>query len=364
MGNARIESCTAIPAEPESSIEPQDCVWARGALHAHTTASDGNASPQEVVDWYRNHGYQFVMLSDHDVTPDLSSITVPSDGSFVIIPGVEIGKDCEERTPVHMNGIGMVEPPRPKGEFLPCHPPPSVPVMETMKIMAAYIRNTGAMLQINHPNFGWSFNHRELVEVKGSYLLEVLNGAPAAMNFGDAAHVSAEQMWDVLLSNGRQVYASGGDDAHEYHIWGETRENPGRYWIVVRAKTLTPDHIIAAIRSGDFYVSSGVEMEQISFSDGELAVRVAQKPGWQYLIRFIGMWGAILQETEGASGVCKLPESDPDSYVRCKIIGRNTLYSEWVDLVARLTRGIQPDPPRVYSEVALTQAFRNCSQVL
>lgn len=34
--------------------------WLKGNTHTHTLNSDGDSSPDEVVRWYREHGYQFL----------------------------------------------------------------------------------------------------------------------------------------------------------------------------------------------------------------------------------------------------------------------------------------------------------------
>lgn len=40
--------------------------WYKGNLHTHTYWSDGDAFPEMVLDWYKNNGYQFVALTDHN----------------------------------------------------------------------------------------------------------------------------------------------------------------------------------------------------------------------------------------------------------------------------------------------------------
>ena len=40
--------------------------WYKGSLHSHTTNSDGDASPIDVVMWYRDHGYDWLVISDHN----------------------------------------------------------------------------------------------------------------------------------------------------------------------------------------------------------------------------------------------------------------------------------------------------------
>ena len=40
--------------------------WYKGNLHTHTLNSDGDSTPHEVATWYREHGYQFLVLTDHN----------------------------------------------------------------------------------------------------------------------------------------------------------------------------------------------------------------------------------------------------------------------------------------------------------
>ena len=38
----------------------------RGNLHTHSNRSDGDSDPADVYAWYRDHGYDFVALTDHN----------------------------------------------------------------------------------------------------------------------------------------------------------------------------------------------------------------------------------------------------------------------------------------------------------
>jgi hypothetical protein len=133
-------------------------------------------------------------------------------------------------------------------------------------------------------------------------------------NAGSASFLSTEQTWDILLSEGRKVYAAATDDMH---ILGTDKEDgPGRGWVVARVPELTQQAIVEALSKGDFYASTGVELADYSFDGKEF--KVEAKPGQKYLIRFIGKWGRILQETEGISATYKI--TGKESYVRCKVI--------------------------------------------
>lgn len=49
---------------PVSTSAPR---WYRGNLHTHTFWSDGRAFPEEAISWYKERGYHFLGLSDHNI---------------------------------------------------------------------------------------------------------------------------------------------------------------------------------------------------------------------------------------------------------------------------------------------------------
>ena len=57
---------------------------------------------------------------------------------------------------------------------------------------------------------------------------------------------------------------------------------------MVKARKLTPDHIVHAMEDGDFYATTGVELRSIERTSKKLEVRVDAEAGVEYEIRFIG----------------------------------------------------------------------------
>ena len=52
------------------SFEAQDTAgtrWFKGNTHTHTLWSDGDAAPEWVVAWYKEHDYDFLSLTDHNI---------------------------------------------------------------------------------------------------------------------------------------------------------------------------------------------------------------------------------------------------------------------------------------------------------
>ncbi len=73
-------------------VSAQTLRWFKGNLHTHTINSDGNSSPNTVVQWYKEDGYNFCVLTDHNFltkTEGLNQI-FSAEGKFIVIPGEEI----------------------------------------------------------------------------------------------------------------------------------------------------------------------------------------------------------------------------------------------------------------------------------
>ena len=45
-------------------------IWHKGNLHTHSLWSDGDDFPEMIIQWYKDHDYQFIALSDHNTVGD------------------------------------------------------------------------------------------------------------------------------------------------------------------------------------------------------------------------------------------------------------------------------------------------------
>jgi len=287
-------------------------IWAKGQIHDHSTNSDGTGSPQQVADWYRTNGYQFLILTDHEKVTDPTSLDKGPGGQFIMIPGEELA--CTSKgLPIHANAFGISATLKsPAGLETPA---------KTVANLVDYIRKNGGIPHVNHPSWYWALSHRDMETIEGPFLLEIANMSFGCNNEGNQAHLSTEQMWDYLLSNGKTVYATATDDMHKLEAKPNEDAGPGRGWVVARIPELTPQAVLSALSKGEFYASNGVELADVSISKKEFAVSVVPKAGQTYVIRFIGKWGSILQETDGTSAKYRVyRSSDVNSYVRCKVI--------------------------------------------
>ncbi len=62
-------------------------------LHAHTTASDGALTPEELVDLAAERGLEVLAITDHDSTEGLGAALAHAAGRLEVWPGVEISTD-------------------------------------------------------------------------------------------------------------------------------------------------------------------------------------------------------------------------------------------------------------------------------
>jgi hypothetical protein len=150
------------------------------------------------------------------------------------------------------------------------------------------------IIHLNHPNFGYGVTAEDLMRVRGENFFEVYNGHPSVRNSGDSKHASTERIWDIILTKRLaelempMMYGLATDDGHNYHNIPSRRSEPGRGWVVVLAKKLTPAAIIDSMERGEFYASSGVAFDRVTSSPSGLEVEVAVETGVDYKVEFFG----------------------------------------------------------------------------
>ena len=58
------------------------------------------------MEWYKSHGYNFLVLSDHNKLTDPAKYNASTTDDFILIPGDEVSGDFQKH-PVHVNGLGV-----------------------------------------------------------------------------------------------------------------------------------------------------------------------------------------------------------------------------------------------------------------
>ncbi|MGV3483948.1 MAG: hypothetical protein ACO1RT_05985, partial [Planctomycetaceae bacterium] len=114
----------------------------------------------------------------------------------------------------------------------------------------------------------------------------------------------------LLQLSADSLFGMGTDESHHYHGKGGSR--PGRGWVMVRSRYLTPEHLILAMKRGDFYASSGVTLSDVSFDAETKTLRLAiqPEPNAKYKTEFIGTKRIPVAEAAGA-GADAVPALPP-----------------------------------------------------
>ena len=337
--------------------------WWRGMVHMHSIWSDGRALPEQGIVSYKDAGYDFVALTDHNRFQDDINRWVPvgegtdawppttitpacfaaytnrfgrtaavyEDGGivkvrlatyrelkkmfdeperFLLMPGVEITTDAKATGVthgMHMNVVGLddiIARARNASliESLPNHTVASAmrESREMTDALAASMGTSSYICMVNHPN--WVFydvSAQDIIDNPEIRYFEVCdNGSTPSVptELGLDPEWYMDEIWDAVLAyrltNGQQpLYGFASDDSHFFPGTGfDNRYFPFRDgYIMVRADELTQDSLFAAIGRGDFYASSELDLEDVSFDSatGTLSVAVPAMPGVASKIRFI-----------------------------------------------------------------------------
>ncbi len=398
---------TAMPMSAQEPAQEAAPRWWKGNLHTHSLWSDGDEFPELAIDWYKSHGYHFLAMTDHNIVPDeirwIDAAWAESRGTslarvrevmgegwvetgeagdslqvrlrtpseiaprfeepnrFLLVPGEEISDSFEDKQ-IHVNGANLVETIPPQG---------GSSVAEVIANDVLAVREQGrasgrlVFAQVNHPNYMWAVEDEHLagmpaVDSTGPAFFEVYNGHFLVHNAGDSLNPSTDRLWDLALTDRLRrvagiLYGVGTDDTHDYHGSGPGGARPGRGWVVVRADTLSTEALIRAMRAGDFYASSGVELDSIQREDDGLVVVIRPEAGVSYRTRFIGTSiyadrpeeiGLVFLEVEGQRAEYRF--LGDELYVRAKVIsskvkenapveGEREVEAAWIQPVA-------PDP--------------------
>lgn len=233
----------------------------RGNLHTHSTRSDGKLDPQEVCRRYHSEGYDFIALTDHFVglfdypVTDTTGLRM---GGFTTILGAELHTGRMENNHLwHLLAVGLPL------DFTPPHAPhfKTVEGSESAESIARRAREAGAFVAIAHPH--WSgLTESDALCVTSAHAVEIYNHGCVVDNDRGEGLVTLE----YLLNIGRKLNLIATDDAHF-----NTPDFFGG-WVMVKALENTPEALLAALKAGEYYSSSGPDINDIRVNDTDVEV--------------------------------------------------------------------------------------------
>ena len=269
-------------------------------LHTHSTLSDGEFPPQEVIRLYREHGYSVLAFTDHRKTNPVSGY----DGSgLTLLSGIELHPNGPRGIRWHLLALGVPE--SFPGEF------------ESGQQAVDAVNAAGGIVFAAHP-YWCGFTSAEVMTLSGVCGTEVYN--TSTRYIGKAYNM---QLWDEILDAGKRCTALAVDDMHR-------TSDLFRGWTMICAENNTPQALLTALKAGDFYASQGPEFHRLSYQDGifeaeftpctEAILLTAQSRG--YCGRVPDSSGA-----ETTALRVDLRDRPPQRYLRCQLRDRNGNYA-------------------------------------
>lgn len=289
-------------------------------LHCHTTVSDGQKTPEEIKEMYKEKGYSVIAYSDHEVLVPHDDL---NDENFLALCAFELGvQENKEgafafKKACHVNVIALDRE-----------------TADTFKREEFYIfdengrrqysrecvnkimktgRDKGYFVTYNHP--AWNLdNYEDYMSYNNMHAMEIMNWDSVV---GDCSEEYCDHQYDDLLRGGKRIFAIGTDDNHNKH-----NDSFGAF-TVIRAEKLEYKCITDALLNGSFYCSQAPEIYEVWFEDEKIKVSCSDA----VKIRF---------STDSRRAKNYFPENEgeflngaefqlytPDTYVRITITDKN-----------------------------------------
>jgi hypothetical protein len=228
----------------------------KGNLHCHTTRSDGHCSPEELAAAYREHGYDFLSFTDHNIYTDFSKYSTKD---FLLLPGMEINPPPQPGNDSEFHFLALPGTRRDRlAASLPAYAHD-----QRLDLQALHGRDylqsllddahaRGNLLALNHPY--WSrVECGQILALRHLFAIEAYNFCSAVIeNAGESF-----SCWDAVLRRGGRLWGLAVDDTHNFYPFDAPGNDAFGGYIMVKAVSLSSDDIMEAIARGSFYSSSG-----------------------------------------------------------------------------------------------------------
>lgn len=286
--------------------------WYKGNLHTHTTVSDGALSPKEVLRLYKENGYDFIAITDHD------RLSKPGiDEGMLMLSGIELAfNDMETRVAYHIVGINTDEH---TADGIDCsmweHKPQAI---------IDHIKSHGGLAVLCHPDWSLMGIH-DAMALTGYDAVEIMNSVSDPEARGNSSNFC-----DALIARSRKNFRTfASDDAHFYN--GDACYSA----VYVNARSLTTEDIMEALYAGNFYSSCGPRFTSINVEKGKITVQASPVK----LIRFMSdsfYTPHRRKLCDTCDNYAEYPIDSNDNFVRVELVDANgrRAWSQYIDVRA------------------------------
>lgn len=302
----------------------------KGNMHCHSTLSDGTYTPEQLKAMYKERGYSFLAITDHE---HLNNNGYLDDESFITITGAEFAiKQFQEQSTLrnlnmkvcHLNLYAKKQDntynvcynavydhfsdPARRADFH--NPPQDYERRYGKDSINALIRTAnehGFFVCYNHPR--WSLeNYGDYSGYEGLWGVEIFNTSSNMAGIYDYDI----NVLDDFLRDGKRILASCGDDNHNH------REDSFGAFVMVNAECLSYDTIVDGLLQGNFYSSTGPLIHSLWVEGHKVHIRCSDAKA--VTLSTFGRRAQAVHAKEGYLNEATLELKNSDIYFRLDVI--------------------------------------------
>lgn len=267
-----------------------------GQLHAHYISDydlsaifkSWSKTPVDVANRYLDTGYNFIAITEHDAITQ--SLNLPG-----ILDVQYSEEDTEAPSKHHILAIGI------NSQINENNPDQN---------RVNQINEQGGLAFLSHPNANiYSENSEQLMDLDGYSGIEIFNSGVNKW-YLVAGEPYALDKWDELLTSGKNIWATSGDD---YTPWDGAFDGGA---VVVFSKTKSQSDIMQNLKGGNFYALQGSQAPRISVATSGNQITISSDR--QSKIKFIGNGGVTLK-TFNDTTVASYTATGDEIYIRAEV---------------------------------------------
>ena len=304
-------------------------------MHCHSNLSDGFFTPEELKKMYKEKGYSFLAITDHE---HINNNSYLDDEDFITLTSAEFAiKEFPDQSTLknfnmkvcHLNFYAKEQNndytfcynsvadhfSKPERKHLINKPDEDRKRVYGHEGISNLIREAnehGFFVCYNHPR--WSLeNYADYSGYEGLWGVEIYNHGCCVGGLYDYDI----NVYDDFLRDGKRLFASCGDDNHNGREETRLLQSFGAS-VYVNAESLSYENIVNGLLSGDFYSTMGPEIYSLYVEDGHLHVECSKAKRICYSTR--GRRAKSINAAEGYVNEAVFEIKDTDEYFRIDVI--------------------------------------------
>lgn len=268
----------------------------KAQLHTHTKESDGKIKTENLIKEYRDRGYNFLAITDHNKITinnnydNENFITIVGEEMTIIDPFWPLGR--------HLNRLFV------KGK-----------ISKNKLTDVDEILNSSNINIINHPaTISGLGTQRWDIE----FLLKLNNIKFIEINNHFSDEKSNLKYWHILLNKygpKKPIWALAVDDTHK-------KRDINKSWVMVKTDNITEKALKEALNRGSFYGTQGVDAEFQVFNK-----KLSVKTNKRYKIDYINKKNEIVKSEKSNNSFYKF--RGDEGFIRIEVINTKDHIKLW-----------------------------------